>query len=61
MVWLVEVGLATNPRAFMFKFVVDKLGSKSYHSSVGVFLNAYVLEILFESRGMKLYGGENES
>ena len=39
-VWLmvrveVEVGVATNPHAFMF--VVDKLGLKTYRSSVGGF------------------------
>jgi hypothetical protein len=34
---------------------------KTYHSSVGGLRNVYALEIPFESRGIKLYEGENES
>ena len=41
--------------------VVDKLGLDTYHSSVGGFRNVYMLEVPFESRGIKLYEGENES
>ena len=48
MVWVeVEVGVATNPHSFMF--VVDKLGLKSYHSSVGLW-NVYMLVIPLSHR-----------
>ena len=43
-----------------FMFVVDKLGLKTYHSSVGV-LNVHMLEIPFELRGINFYKRENES
>ena len=50
MIWVeVEVGVATtNQHAFMF--VVDKLGLKPYHSSVGGLWNAYVLVIPLSQR-----------